>query len=151
MGHITKAPTYIDSSSFLSDKQIRKINSIIKGQINLFTSKATQKQKEAEEAKSIVSAYADYVVSEIDSKYDNTFFISCYVNTSSLEIGVAYDLFEFDTDIKSISIVGYYDTSQTEPFSEYADISYSDNKMILTMKSLPNGFDTAILNIKGTF
>lgn len=151
MGHITKAPTYIDSSSLLSDRQIRKVNSMIKSQINLFTSKAIQKQKEAEEAKSIVTEYADFVVSETDTKYDNTFFITCYVSTSSLEVGTSYTLFVLEDNIKSIFISGYYDTSQTEPFSEYATVSYSDKEISIVMNSLPQGFDTVILNIRGTF
>ena len=149
MGHITKAPTYIDNSSFLSDKQIRKINSIIKSQINLVTSKAIQKQKEETKIESVVSEYADFVVSEIDYKYNDIFYITAYINTSSLSVGESYKLFSFNTEIKSISVSGYYDITQTNPISEYASFDYSSNDIVMNVNSLPVGLDIATIIIKG--
>lgn len=144
---ITKAPTYLDSTSLLSDAQIRKVNSMIKSQVNLFTSKAVQKQK-TDSMVDAVTRYSKRIVSFTGHKYHDVFFISGAMDISGIEEGVSTDILALDSDIQSVSMTGYFDTDLRLPLSSYGSFDCSDNVLSINLSSIPES-TILFFNVRG--
>lgn len=147
MGKITKAPVYLDATSQLSDAQIKKVNSMIKSQINLFTSRAVQKQK-TDKIADILSAYSPRLSSTVGYKFHDIFYISGTLDISGMEEGQTIDLLELSDKQESLSFIGYFDTELKMPLAAFGTYSVSDKTVSLTLESIPEA-TVLSFNIKG--
>lgn len=147
MGKITKAPTYLDATSQLSDTQIKKINSMIKSQVNLFTSRAVQKQM-TDKLEDVISASSPRIITVTGYKFHDVFFVCGSMDISGLEEGSSTDILEISEDPESLSLIGYFDSDLKLPVSAYGTFSISKKVVSLQLETVP---DSSILffNIKG--
>jgi len=147
MGKITKAPTYLDATSQLSDTQIKKINSMIKSQVNLFTSRAVQKQM-TDKLEDVISASSPRIITSTGYKFHDVFFICGSMDISGLEEGSSTDILEISEDPESLSLIGYFDSDLKLPVSAYGTFNISNKVVSLQLETVP---DSSILffNIKG--
>lgn len=147
MGKITKAPVYLDATSQLSDAQIKKVNSMIKSQINLFTSRAVQKQK-TDKISDVLSAYSPRLSSTVGYKFHDIFYISGILDISGMEEGQTIDLLELSDKPESLSFTGYFDTELKLSLAAFGTYSISDKTVSLTLESIPEA-TLLSFNIKG--
>lgn len=147
MGKITKAPTYLDATSQLSDSQIKKINSMIKSQVNLFTSRAVQKQM-TDKLEDVISASSPRIITSTGYKFHDVFFVCGSMDISGLEEGSSTDILEITEDPESLSLIGYFDSDLKLPVSAYGTFNISNKVVSLQLETVP---DSSILffNIKG--
>lgn len=147
MGKITKAPTYLDATSQLSDSQIKKINSMIKSQVNLFTSRAVQKQM-TDKLEDVISASSPRIITSTGYKFHDVFFICGSMDISGLQEGSSTDILEISEDPESLSLIGYFDSDLKLPVSAYGTFNISNKVVSLQLETVP---DSSILffNIKG--
>lgn len=147
MGKITKAPTYLDATSQLSDTQIKKINSMIKSQVNLFTSRAVQKQM-TDKLEDIISASSPRIITSTGYKFHDVFFISGSMDISGLEEGSSTDILEISEDPESLSLIGYFDSDLKLPVSAYGTFNISNKVVSLQLETVPDS-NILFFNIKG--
>ena len=147
MGKITKAPTYLDATSQLSDTQIKKINSMIKSQVNLFTSRAVQKQM-TDKLEDVISASSPRIITSTGYKFHDVFFICGSMDISGLEEGSSTDILEISEDPESLSLIGYFDSNLKLPVSAYGTFNISNRVVSLQLETVPDS-NILFFNIKG--
>ena len=122
---ITKSPNYVDETSLLNKKQILKLNSIIKSQLNLFTSKAIQKQLE-DKVVNPVTASSSAITQLEANAYKDYIFIKMYVNPRR-----NMDLVEINEDIVNYTWEGYFDTTLSQNLKDFGTITYKNHTFSL--------------------
>lgn len=149
MGKFTSAPVYLDARSGFNERQIKKINGMIKSQVNLLTSKAVQKQEEKTQLKDSVTGISWRVLQYSGWQYGDEMMIYATIDISRLSEEERVPLLTIDEEYNFINWTGWLDANQTISLSDNGTLSFEGDTIYITMNNIVEGYDIVSINIRG--